>query len=171
SRAAEWARLLMLMPNIVPSLVYAVGLYRYYAELHLLGSYLGVILAHAVMGLPYVIIAVSASLANFDRRVEQAAKSLGASGWQTIRLVIVPNILPGLLSGAIFAFVHSWDELVVVLFIASRAIHTIPRLMWDGINENLDPKIAVVAAAMILFTVTLLLAAQPLRRARAAAST
>lgn len=157
SRTTDSVRMLMLLPIVVPSIVYAVGLYRYYAELRLLGSYVGVIAAHAVLGLPYVMIAVSASLANFDQRLEQAARNLGASTRQTIMRVIVPNILPGILSGAIFAFVHSWDELVVVLFIASRAIHTLPRMMWDGINENLDPRIAVVATAMVVFSVLLLL--------------
>lgn len=166
SRFADSIRMLMLLPIIIPSIVYAVGLYRYYAELRLLGSYVGVIGAHAVMGLPYVVIAVSASLANFDPRLEQAARNLGATTRQTVIRVIVPNILPGVISGAIFAFVHSWDELVVVLFIASRAIHTLPRMMWDGINENLDPRIAVVATAMVIFTGALLALEYEIERRR-----
>jgi putative spermidine/putrescine transport system permease protein len=160
SRVGEAMRALMLLPIIVPSIIYAVALYRYYAELKMLGTYLGVILAHAILGLPYVTIAVTASLANFDRRLEQAARNLGANMWQVVSRIIVPNIVPGMLSGAIFAFVASWDELVVVLFVASRTIFTLPRIIWDGINESLDPKIAVVASAMIAVTAALLVAEQ-----------
>lgn len=164
SKAGETVRALMLLPIIVPAIIYAISLYRYYTGLRLLGTYAGVILAHAVLALPYVMIAVSASLANFDRRLEQAARNLGAGMGQVIWRVIIPNILPGIVSGAVFAFVSSWDELVVVLFIASRTIYTLPRLIWDGINESLDPKIAVIAAAMICVSVVLLLAQQALQR-------
>jgi putative spermidine/putrescine transport system permease protein len=164
TRLGEAMRTLMLIPIIVPAIIYAIALYRYYSELRMLGTFSGVILAHSVLALPYVMIAVSASLANFDRRLEQAARSLGASMAQVIGRVIVPNILPGILSGAVLAFVLSWDELVVVLFIASRTIYTLPRLIWDGINESLDPKIAVVATAMIGVTVLLFLVQQAVQR-------
>ena len=129
-------------------------------------SALGVALAHAVTGLPYVVLTVSASLANLDPRLEQASRGLGASLGQTLRYVIVPNIVPGVLSGAIFAFIHSCDELVVVLFIGGRALFTLPRRMWDGINDNLDPVIAVVATGMILFTLLVLTAELSLRKRR-----
>ena len=122
------------------------------STLDLVGTALGVVLAHAVTGLPYVVLTVSAALSNLDPRLEQAARGLGASLGQTLRYVIVPNIVPGVLSGAIFAFIHSWDELIVVIFIGGRALFTLPRRMWDGINDNLDPVIAVVATGMILFT-------------------
>ena len=128
---------------------------------------LGVVLAHAVTGLPYVVLTVSASLSNLDPRLEQAARGLGASVGQTLRHVIVPNIVPGVLSGAIFAFIHSWDELIVVIFIGGRALFTLPRRMWDGINDNLDPVIAVVATGMILFTLLVLTAELSLRARRA----
>jgi putative spermidine/putrescine transport system permease protein len=155
---------LMLLPLIVPTIVYALGLYRMLVELHLLGSYLGVIIAHAVIGMPYVIITVSASLANFDPRLVQAARNLGASNAQVLRMVVVPNILPGITSGAIFAFAHSWDEIIIVLFIASRRIVTLPRMIWNGIQESLDPTIAAVAAMLILFTIALLVPTLMLRR-------
>ena len=157
SRVSEAVRLLMLVPLIVPSIVYAVGIYRFYAQFNLLGTFSGVILAHAVTGMPYVIITVSAALANMDRRLEQAARSLGASRFQTIRHVIVPSIGSGIVSGAIFAFIHSWDELVVVLFIASREVMTLPRLIWNSINESLDPRIAAMAVLLMIISVTLLL--------------
>ena len=166
SRLSEKVRTLMILPMAVPTIVYALGIYRLYVELDLVGTALGVILAHAVTGLPFVVLTVSGSLSNLDARLEQAARGLGASVRQTLRYVIVPNILPGVLSGAIFAFIHSWDELIVVLFIGGRALFTLPRRMWDGINDNLDPVIAVVATAMMLFTLLVLTAELSLRARR-----
>jgi putative spermidine/putrescine transport system permease protein len=93
----------------------------------------------------------------FDARLEQAARGMGASLGQTLRWVILPRIAPGIVSGAIFAFIHSWDELVILLFIASREVFTLPRRIWDGINENLDPAMAAVAVLLVLFTVLLLI--------------
>ena len=167
SGLSEKVRSLMILPMAVPTIVYALGIYRLYVELDLVGTALGVILAHAVTGLPFVVLTVSASLSNLDPRLEQAARGLGASVRQTLRYVIVPNIVPGVLSGAIFAFIHSWDELIVVIFIGGRALFTLPRRMWDGINDNLDPVIAVVATAMILFTLLVLTAELSLRAKRA----
>ena len=167
SGLSERVRGIMILPMAVPTIVYALGLYRLYVDLDLVGSAWGVVLAHAVTGLPYVVLTVSASLSNLDPRLEQAARGLGASLPQTLRYVIVPNIVPGVLSGAIFAFIHSWDELVVVIFIGGRALFTLPRRMWDGINDNLDPVIAVVATGMILCTLLVLTAELSLRARRA----
>ena len=169
SRASESVRSVMLLPIVVPSIVYAIGLYRLYVGLGLLDTFLGVVIAHVVTGLPYVVITVSASLAGFDPRLEQAARNLGASLWQTVRWVIVPNILPGVLSGAIFAFIHSWDETVIVIFIAGRTVYTLPRRIWNDINENLDPVIAAVAVMLIFVALAMLLAELALRARRARA--
>ncbi|MGG5822206.1 ABC transporter permease [Falsiroseomonas sp. HW251] len=166
-RATELVRALMLLPLIIPTIVYAVGLFRYFAKLGLLDSFAGVVLAHGVTGIPYVVITVSTALASFDPRLEQAARGMGASLVQTLRWVILPRIAPGIASGAIFAFIHSWDELVIVLFIASRDVFTLPKRMWDGINENLDPAMAAVAVLLVGFTLALLLADLALRRRRA----
>ncbi len=168
-RLGNAVRLLMLLPIMIPTIIYALGLYRFWIDLRLLDTYTGVVIAHAVTALPYVVITVSTSLAGFDPRLEQAARSLGATLGQTLRRVIVPNILPGVLSGAIFAFIHSWDELVIVLFIASRAIFTLPRRMWDGINEHLDPTMAAVAVVLILVSTGLLLLDLTVRARRAQA--
>lgn len=157
SRAGEIVRALMLVPIVVPTIVYALGIYRFWVELRLLDTYFGVIAVHAATGIPYVVVTVSTALAGFDQRLEQAARSLGASMRQTLWRVVLPGILPGVVSGAIFAFIHSWDELVIVLFIASRAVFTLPRRIWDGINEHLDPTMAAVATVMIALTVVLLL--------------
>jgi putative spermidine/putrescine transport system permease protein len=164
SRAGEFVRALMLVPIVVPTIVYALGIYRFWVDFRLLDTYTGVIIVHAVTGIPYVVITVSTALAGFDFRLEQAARSLGASTLQTLWRVVLPNILPGVVSGAIFAFIHSWDELVIVLFIASRAVFTLPRRIWDGINEHLDPTMAAVATVLIALTVLLLLLDLAVRR-------
>lgn len=164
SRASEFVRALMLVPIIVPTIVYALGIYRFWVDFRLLDTYTGVIIVHAVTGIPYVVVTVSTALAGFDARLEQAARSLGASTWQTLWRVLLPGIRPGLVSGAIFAFIHSWDELVVVLFIASRAVFTLPRRIWDGINEHLDPTMAAVAVILVLLTVVLLTVDLKVRR-------
>ncbi len=155
SRLSETARLLALAPLIVPPVVSALAFYKLFAQLGLIDTFAGVIVAHTLLATPYVVVTTGASLANVDRRQEQASRSLGGSAWQTIRWVIVPQILPGLVTGAIFAFLTSWDEIVVTLFVASREVYTLPRKMWDGLNERVDPTIA--AAATVLFVVTILL--------------
>ncbi|HXJ84844.1 MAG TPA: ABC transporter permease [Candidatus Methylomirabilis sp.] len=168
SRRSELVRTLMLTPLIVPAIVHALGFYRVWIDLHLLDTFTGVILVHVVTSLPYVVITVSAALANFDHRLEQAARNLGASMAQTVRMVIVPSIIPGILAGAVFAFVHSWDEIVVLLFITSRRLYLLPRAMWDGINEAVDPTIAAVATVLVLVTLTVLLVQRWLARRAAA---
>jgi putative spermidine/putrescine transport system permease protein len=164
SRAGELVRALMLMPIVVPTIVYALGIYRFWVDLRLLDTYTGVIVVHAVTGIPYVVVTVSTALAGFDPRLEQAARNLGAGPIQTLRKVTLPSIMPGVVSGAIFAFIHSWDELVIVLFIASRAVFTLPRRIWDGINEHLDPTMAAVATIMIALTAVLLVVDLKVRR-------
>lgn len=159
-RMSSWmsgaVRALVMTPLIIPAVVYALGLFRFYSHIGLLDSYTGVILAHAAIGTPYVFITATASLADFDRRWERAARNLGASMSQTVRWVVAPIIMPGILTGTVLAFVNSWDELVVVLFVASRRVTTLPRVMWDGIHEQLDPSIAAVAAALIVATILML---------------
>jgi putative spermidine/putrescine transport system permease protein len=164
SRAADLLRVVMLVPLIVPTIVYALGLYRLWAQLGLLDTYTGVIIAHAVTGIPYVIILVSTGLAGFDLRLEQAARNLGATPAQTLRLIVLPGILPAMSSAAIFAFIHSWDDLVLVLFIAGRAVFTLPRRIWDGINDQLDPTMAAVATVLLVLTVGLLWLDSAIRR-------
>jgi putative spermidine/putrescine transport system permease protein len=146
-----------------------LGVYKLYVDIGLLDSYLGVILAHTVTGLAYPVITVSAALAGFDIRLEQAARTLGASLGQTTWRIIVPNVTPGILSGAIFAFIHSWDETVMVLFIAGRTVYTLPRRIWNDINENLDPAIAAVAVMLIGVTLLFLLTELALKSRRAKA--
>lgn len=152
SRLSEVVRMLMLAPMIVPSIVHALGFYQVWAQFDLLDTYLGVIIAHAMKGTPYVVISVSAALANVDLKLEQAARGLGANVAEALLRVIIPAARPGVLAGAVFAFALSWDELVVNLFITSRNVYTLPRKIWDGIQDNINPAVAAVAAAMIVLT-------------------
>ena len=152
SRWGEVVRGLLLLPLVIPPIIAAMAFYRLFVPLGLIDSYLGLILAHAVLAAPLVLITVGASLAGFDRRLEQASRNLGASSAQTLWRVILPSIRPGVISGAVFAFISSWDEIVVTLFLSKFTVYTLPRRMWNGIRENTDP--AVAAAAVILLGVT-----------------
>lgn len=153
TRASELARMAMLAPMIVPSIVHALGFYRVWAQLGLLDTYAGLIVAHAMKSTPYVVISVSAALANVDLRLEQAARNLGATTSQALWRVIIPASRPGILAGAVFAFALSWDELVVTLFLSSRNVYTLPRKIWDGIQDNINPAIAAVASILIVLTI------------------
>jgi putative spermidine/putrescine transport system permease protein len=164
--ASAAVRLLMLAPLIVPTVIQGLAMYRLWALAGLFDTYAGVVLAHTLGGLPYVVITVSAALAGFDVKLEQAARGLGASVLDTIRLVIVPAIWPGLISGGVFAFIHSFDELVIVLFITSRKIGTLPKRIWDGLQDRIDPTIAAVSVILIAATLFLLVADSWLRRRR-----
>jgi putative spermidine/putrescine transport system permease protein len=158
TRLSELVRMLMLAPMIVPTIVHALGFYQGWVQFGLIDTYAGLILAHAMKGIPYVVISVSAALANVDLRLEQAARNLGATMLQTLRMVIVPAARPGILAGAVFAFAISWDELVVNLFITSRNVYTLPRKIWDGIQDNINPAVAAVATLLILVTVLAMVA-------------
>jgi len=153
SRWSEVVRAFLLLPLIIPQIISAMAFYRLWIPLGLLDSYPGLILAHTILAAPMVLITVSASLANFDPRLEQASRNLGASRWTTMQRVILPSIRPGVYAGALFAFILSWDEIVVTLFISKFTVYTLPRRMWNGIRENTDPTVA--AAAVVLIAVTL----------------
>ncbi len=151
-RPAYAARVLALLPLLVPPVVSALALYRGWVVLGLFDSWSGAILAHAILAVPYVFVTVSAALSRLDASIEMAARSLGA-GWGTAqRRAVLPNLKSGIFAGALFAFVTSWDELVVTLFITSRDIFTLPRRMWDGIRENISPAVAAVAVVLFLFS-------------------
>lgn len=154
SRYSEVVRAFLLLPLIIPQIISAMVFYRLLVPIGLIDSYPGLILAHTVLATPLVLITVSASLANFDPKLEQASRNLGASNWTTMRRVILPSIRPGVFAGALFAFILSWDEIVVTLFISKFNVYTLPRRMWNGIRENTDPTVA--AAAVVLIGITLI---------------
>ncbi|MFN4142383.1 ABC transporter permease [Aestuariivirga sp.] len=152
-RFTETLRAFLLLPLMVPPIISAMAFYRWWVPLGLIDSYLGIILAHTILAIPMVLITVSAALANFDLRLEQASRSLGAPLATTVRRVILPVIRPGILAGAVFAFILSWDEIVVTLFISKFDVFTLPRRLWNGMRENTDPTVA--AAAVVLISITL----------------
>lgn len=154
----------LLSPLIVPVVIYAVGLYFFFAPLGLTASYTGIILAHAALGAPFVVITVLASLTGFDWNLARAGASLGAGPVRVAFRVIFPMILPGMISGALFAFATSFEEVVVILFIAGPEQRTIPREMFSGLRENISPTIAAAAAVLVVFSVALLTAVELLRR-------
>lgn len=138
---------ILISPMIVPLVITAVGMYFFYAPMGLTNNLFGIILAHTALGTPFVVITVTATLVGFDHSLTRAASSLGASPVYTFFNVTMPLVLPGIISGALFAFATSFDEVVVVLFLAGVEERTIPRQMWSGMREQLSPTILAVAIA------------------------
>lgn len=155
---------LMISPMVVPVILSALGLYFFFAEVGLNATYTGLILAHTVLGAPFVVITVTATLQGFDHNLMRAAASLGASPATAFFRVVLPLILPGVVSGALFAFATSFDEVVVVLFTAGPEQRTLPRQMFEGIRENITPAITAVATMLIGFALALLSVLELLRR-------
>ena len=155
---------LLISPMIVPLVITATGMFFFYSSIGIAKTYIGVILAHVTLGIPFVIITVTATLSGFDMNLAKASQSMGASGWITFRRVIMPLILPGMISGALFAFITSFDEVVTVLFIADVEQRTIPRQMFSGIREQISPTILAVASILIVLSISLLTVLELLRR-------
>jgi putative spermidine/putrescine transport system permease protein len=155
---------LIVSPMVVPLVIVAVGVYFAYAPFGLTSSLVGLTLAHTALAAPFVVITVSATLQGFDPNQARAGASLGASPVVVFRRIILPLILPGVISGALFAFVTSFDEVVVALFVTGPAERTLPRQMFNGIRENISPVIAAAATFVILISVLLLTALELLRR-------
>lgn len=163
----------LISPMIVPIIIIATGMFFFYSNPcniigvecgRLTSTYFGVILAHTTLGIPFVIITVTATLSGFDQSLIRASASLGASPSRTFFKVVMPLILPGVVSGALFAFVTSFDEVVAVLFIAGPEQQTIPRQMWNGIREAISPAILAVATILVIVSICLLATVELLRR-------
>jgi putative spermidine/putrescine transport system permease protein len=155
---------LLLSPMVVPSIIVAVGVYFFFAPLNLTNSFAGLILAHTALSAPFVVVTVSATLAHFDMSMARASASLGAAPLTTFFRVILPLIAPGVASGALFAFATSFDEVVVALMIAGPGQRTLPREMFSGLRESINPTITAVATVLILTSVVLLSCLEILRR-------
>ena len=155
---------ILISPMIVPIIISAAGMFFFYSKVGLSQSYPGLILAHTALGIPFVVITVTATLVGFDESLIRASASLGADLLTTWRKVIIPLILPGVISGSLFAFVTSFDEIVAVLFLAGYEQRTIPRQMWAGIREQISPTILAVATLLILLSISLLTTVELLRR-------
>lgn len=155
---------LLLSPMIVPLIISAAGMYFFYSRIGLQGTFVGVVLAHAVLGTPFVIITVTATLVGFDRSLMRAAANLGAGPVTAFFRVQVPLILPGIISGALFAFITSFDEVVVVLFLGSASLKTLPWQMFTGLREEISPTILAVATILVALSIALLTTIELLRR-------
>jgi putative spermidine/putrescine transport system permease protein len=155
---------LLISPMIVPLIISAAGMFFFYSSINLAQTFPGVILAHAALGTPFVVITVTATLVGFDHTLTRAAANLGASPATTFRKVTMPLILPGVISGGLFAFITSFDEIVIVLFVAGVEQRTIPREMWSGIREQISPTILAVATVLVLVSIALLTTVELLRR-------
>ena len=159
---------LLVSPMIIPVVVLAVGAYFFFSKLGIANNLLGIVLVHAVLGVPFVVVTVSATLTGFDLGLLRAARGLGASPVQAFRRVMLPIVWPGVLSGALFAFATSFDEVVVVLFLGGPEQTTLPRQMWTGLREQLSPTILAAAFVLVVFAIMLLLVLEMLRRRSAA---
>ncbi|CAK7259929.1 MULTISPECIES: ABC transporter permease [unclassified Shinella] len=168
ARTGGLLRALLITPMVVPGVVLAIGIYAVYLDTHLVGTVTGFVLAHTMLAIPFVLIAVQASLEVFDRRLETAAASLGAGRLTVFRTVTLPLILPGILSGALFAFITSFDEIIVALFITSPYLKTLPVQIYTSITRDADPTVAAVGTLLFLATSLIIIAGLLLgmRRAR-----
>ena len=165
---------ILISPMIVPLVITAVGMYFFYSQLGITPRQLDtiwdglhllpIIMAHAALGTPFVVITVTATLVGFDQSLIRASASLGADGLRTFFKITVPLVMPGMISGALFAFITSFDEVVVVLFLAGVEEYTIPRRMFSGIREQISPTILAVATVLVVLSVFLLTALELLRR-------
>ena len=155
---------ILISPMVVPLIISAAGMFFFYSRINLQGTFVGVILAHAALATPFVVITVTATLVGFDRSLTRSAATLGASPTTTFFRITVPLITPGVISGALFAFVTSFDEVVVILFVGSYKQRTIPWQMFSGIREQISPTILAVATILTLLSVLLLTSVELLRR-------
>ena len=155
---------ILISPMIVPLIISAAGMYFFYSRIGLQGTYLGVVLAHAALGIPFVIITVTATLVGFDRSLTRAAANMGADPVTTFFRVQMPLILPGVISGGLFAFITSFDEVVVVLFVGSAGQKTLPWQMFIGLREQISPTILAVATMLVAISIALLTTVELLRR-------
>jgi len=155
---------LLISPMIVPLIISGTAIFFFMAKVGLAATHTGIILSHIILGTPFVVITVTATLSGFDHSVTRAAASLGSNPVNTFMKITLPLIMPGVISGGLFAFVTSFDEVVVVLFLAGLENTTIPIQMWVGLREQLSPTIMAVATCLIVMSTLILVTAELLRR-------
>jgi len=155
---------ILISPMIVPLIITSAGMFFFYARYNLVYTFTGIIMAHVALATPFVVITVTATLIGFDMNMVKASQSLGANPTRTFFKVIMPLILPGVISGALFAFITSFDEIVIVMFMASLDQVTIPRQMWSGIRQEISPVILCMATCLVVLSIFLLTTVELLRR-------
>ena len=155
---------IMISPLIVPLIITASGVFFFFAKLNLVATFIGLIFAHTILGLPFVVITVTATLVGYDHNLTRAAASLGGGPVRNFFKVEMPLILPGVISGALFAFITSFDEVVIVLFVGGPEQFTLPRQMWSGIRQEISPTILSAATILVIISILLLTTVELLRR-------
>lgn len=158
------ANLLILSPLVVPVIVIAIGMFALFVRWKITGSVFGLTVAHTALAVPYVVVSVSTSLRTMDRNLEMAAANLGANPIRTFRYITLPLIMPGVFAGALFAFLSSWDEVVVAIFLTTTRFRTLPTVMWEQVRQVIDPTVASVATVLLAITTVVLLLALVVRR-------
>ncbi|MDC0933713.1 ABC transporter permease [Arcobacteraceae bacterium] len=156
--------ILLISPMIVPLIILAAGMYFFYSYTGLLNSYTGIIIAHAILGVPFVVINVLTSLNAYDKNLTKASYSLGANPISTFFNITFPIIRPGIISGGLFAFITSFDEVVIIIFLASPEQRTIPKQMFSGLREQISPTILAASTLLLALSVILLLSIQYMER-------
>jgi len=156
-------RMLLMTPLIVPSIVVAIAVYSVYVSFHLIGSFLGIVLAHTILALPFTIVLMIAGFQRIDRRLEEASYTMGASITWTFRHVTLPILRPSLFAAAIFAFIASWDEIIMVIFIGGGAGTTLPLRMFNYLRTEINPTIAAVSTLLLVFAIAVFTAAEGFR--------
>jgi putative spermidine/putrescine transport system permease protein len=155
---------LALSPLIVPVVIIAIGMFSLFVQWRISGSIVGLVVAHTALALPFVIVNVATSLRTMDRNLELAAANLGATPARSFLRITLPIIFPGVLAGAIFAFITSWDEVVVAIFLTSARFRTLPVEMWEQVRQVVDPTVAAVSTTLLVVTTGLLLLLLVVRR-------
>ncbi|MDE0144840.1 MAG: ABC transporter permease [Nitrospira sp.] len=155
---------LMISPLIVPLIITASGMFFFFAKVNLVSTLPGIVLAHTILGLPFVVITVTSTLVGFDNTLMKAAATLGGSPIYNFFKIQIPLVAPGVISGALFAFITSFDEIVIILFIGGPDQHTLPWQMWSGVREEISPTILAAATILVLLSIVLLTTLELLRR-------
>jgi putative spermidine/putrescine transport system permease protein len=155
---------LVLAPLVLPRIIIAVALFYLYARLNLIGTIFGLVLGHTILAVPYVVITVMAVLKTYDERLDQAAWSLGASKWRTLRHITLPQIRGGVIAGFLFSFITSFDDLTVALFVTGGSTSTLPRQMWNDLLLQVNPTLAAVSTVILVFVTVFIVVAEMLRR-------
>ncbi|MBW2059301.1 MAG: ABC transporter permease [Deltaproteobacteria bacterium] len=154
----------ILFPMIIPVIIISIALYSFFTKIGLRGTRIGLVVGHSLLCIPFVVLTVSASLKGFDETLEKAAMICGASRLKTFARITFPMIRPGLISGALFAFIVSFDEIVISMFICGIDTKTLPLKMWEGIRMEINPVIPAVSTLLICFSMVLLVSVEILRR-------
>jgi putative spermidine/putrescine transport system permease protein len=156
-------RMALMTPLIVPSVVVSIAVYSVYVTLHLIGSFIGIVLAHTILALPFTVVLLVSGFQRVDRRLEEASYTMGASVAWTFRHVTLPILKPSIFAAAIFAFIASWDEVIMVIFIGGGAGTTLPLRMFNYLRTEINPTIAAVSTLLLVFAILAFAAAEIVR--------